>query len=130
MANLRAALESHFSHPDAELSASSLAAKRNFGIEALFVELRDLRSVRRAPALPVKRTTTLPVPMQRHESVDERNRRTLAALGERIAAEKRRDELRRRLYPTPEEQAEDRRTEFYAAETRRLNRELLLGGIE
>jgi hypothetical protein len=86
MANLRAALESHFSHPDAELSPSSLAAKRNFGIEALFVELRDLRSVRRVAEPRVKRV--LPVPMQRRESVDAENRRRLLALGREVYSDK------------------------------------------
>jgi hypothetical protein len=126
MATLRQALESHFSHPDSELSASSLAAKRNFGIDALFAELRDMRSVRRAPLMPVKPVRSI-VPVL---SVDEANRRTVEALGRRIAAEARRDELRRRLYPTSEELEQEREAKRHRenlAAAQRLGRELLYG---
>lgn len=58
------------------------------------------------------------------DAIDAENRRTLAALGNRIAQEKRRDDLRRRLYPTPAEQEQDRVRENLA-EARRIGRELL-----
>jgi len=71
-------------------------SKRNDGGE----EFRTCRNVvRSTPA------TRLPVPML---SVDAANRRMVVALGERIKQEKRRDDLRRRLYPTPAEQEQDR----------------------
>jgi hypothetical protein len=59
---------------------------------------------------------------------DAENRRTLAALGNRIAQEKRRDDLRRRLYPTREELEQERnakRVRENLAEARRIGRELL-----
>jgi hypothetical protein len=113
---LRQALESHFSHPDAEMSASSLAAKRNWGIDILFAELRDMRKVRRAPVMQVKRVHSI-VPLL---SVDDANRRTLAALSNRIAQEKRRDDLRRRLYPTSAEMEQDRLAASHRARLARI----------
>lgn len=59
---------------------------------------------------------------------DEANRRTVAALGRRIAAEKRRDDLRRRLYPTKQELEQEREAKRHRenlAAARRLGRELL-----
>ena len=104
--DLRTAIQRMLSKPDAELDAIWLAAKRNHTLDFIHAELRDMRSVRRVAEPRVKRV--LPVPVQRHESVDERNRRTVEALGRRIEAEKRRDDLRRRMYPTPEELEQDR----------------------
>lgn len=61
-------------------------------------------------------------------SIDEANRKLVLAIGNRIFQEKRRDDLRRRLYPTKAEQAEDRaRAKFLYenAEVKRIARELL-----
>ncbi len=85
-----------------------------------------MRSVRRAPLMPVKPVRSI-VPVL---SVDEANRRTVEALGRRIAAEARRDELRRRLYPTSEELEQEREAKRHRenlAAAQRLGRELLYG---
>jgi uncharacterized protein len=80
------------------------------------VDLKDV-SVVCSPAYPqtsvdarslAHYTGSRSTPVRSLLSVDAENRRLVAAIGRRLAQEKRRDDLRRRLYPTPQELEQER----------------------
>jgi hypothetical protein len=90
--------------------------------ERAYQHAAEVRSLLPRSSKPVK---TVPPPVL---NVDAENRKRLEALGLRIAAEKRRDDLRRKMYPTAEEREHERlqkQTREQLAEIQKLGREIL-----